>query len=92
MIVVARVKRMRKPDQHDWGEFIAAVWDEHGTRRYALFLNLGEDSVHLDNAGLDDAGYGDQVNDHVSGTGSPTPGFEWNRSISFSAATVPFDR
>lgn len=76
----------------DWGEFIAAVWDEHGTRRYALFLNLGEDSVHLDNAGLDDAGYGDQANDHVSGTGSPTPGFEWNRSISFSAATVPFDR
>ncbi len=90
--VVAWVKRLRKPNQHDWGEFIAGIWDEHGKRQYALFLNLGQDSVRPDNAGLDDTGYGHQVNGHVSDTGGPTPGFEWNRNASFSAATVPFDR
>ncbi len=34
--VVAWVKRLRKPGQHDWGEFIAGVWDEHGKCRGLL--------------------------------------------------------
>lgn len=87
--VVAWVKRMGKPSQHDWGEFIAGVWDERGKRQYALFLNLAWDSVLPENDGLDRFGYGDQVNGHMSDTGGPTPGHEWNRNASFSASAVP---
>jgi hypothetical protein len=90
--IVAWIKRMRKPDQQHWGEFIAGIWDENGKRQYGLFLNLDSTSIKNENYGLDGYGYGNQVNGHVSYTGGATPGYKWNRNASFSASTVAFDQ
>jgi hypothetical protein len=55
---------------------VAGVWNEHGRRQYALFLNLRQ---------------GDQIGAHVSTHGGPTPGDAYSRDDAVGATKVTFE-
>jgi hypothetical protein len=75
--LVAWVKRLPNPEPHPGCEAVAGMWNEHGKRQYALFLNL---QIH-DSA--------EQVGAHVSSIGGPTPGYRYCMDAAIGATPVP---
>jgi hypothetical protein len=75
--VVAWIKR--EPSEYKGCQAIAGLWNEHGTRQYCLFLNLGIWDSR------------EQVGAHVSDVGGPTPGYKYCMSAAIGATPVLFD-
>jgi hypothetical protein len=63
--LVAWVKRAPSLEPQPGCEAVAGMWNEHGKRQYALFLNL---QIHNS---------AEQVGAHISAVGGPTPGYKY---------------
>jgi hypothetical protein len=75
--VVAWIKREKS--DYKGCQAVAGLWNEHGTRQYCLFLNLGIWESR------------EQVGAHVSDVGGPTPGYKYCMSAAIGATPVAFD-
>lgn len=77
--VAAWIKRRQAPEGQRGCQALAGMWNEHGKRQYALFLNL-----HIWDSD-------EQVGAHISATGGASPGYRYCMDAAIGDTRVPWD-